>query len=128
MIFIVMKKLLLFLSLIIIASVVFTACKPSYPSSPTYRVMKKEDLEAFLVVTNHINARKVLSMPDEMYAIPTIEWIKDNFTPHLEQFLFDNQLRRPIDTENDCDKFAQYAVTVGHLMHHWAKVKPNNTA
>lgn len=122
-----MKKLLVLVS-VILAGLAITSCKPSYPASPTYKVVSRADLEAFIVVTNHLNVRKMLVLSDEAYAVPTIEWITKSYTPQLERFLFDNELRRPSDTENDCDKFAHYGVTVGHLMHHRATVKPKGTA
>jgi hypothetical protein len=105
----------------------FVGCKPSYPSSPSYKIVTAEEITNFIVDTNGIHALLGTLVPDTEYAIPTVEWIEKYYTPQLKQFLFDYQLNSPSSIENDCDKYAQYGLTIGHVMHHHAN-KPKNTA
>ena len=117
-----MKNIILFLAVIVL----ITGCKPKYPESPKYIVISGDDLRNFIVETNHINAGDCTLMVDNSYAVPTVDWIKESYTPILKQFLFDNQLDLYQSGKNECDKFSYYGVTVGHMMHFHSK-SPSNT-
>ena len=123
LIFIYMKNIILFLTM---AVIVLTGCKPKYPESPKYTIISGDDIRKFIVETNHVNAGDCTMMVDNSYAVPTIEWIKKDYTPIFKQFLFDNQLNSYEGGKNECDKFSYYGVTVGHMMHFHSN-SPANT-
>jgi len=104
------------------------SCKPKYPASPKYKVVSAEQIRNFIVSSNKVHTLYGEYAVDNEYAVPTVDWIKSNYTEHLKQFLFDYQLSRPSEGDNDCDKFAQYGITVGHIMHHHTANKPKGSS
>jgi hypothetical protein len=127
-----MKKYIWLLSLLPISFIIIyltmTGCTPKCQPSSTYVLMTGTEVGNFITYSNNIRSVGCALVPDISYAIPTEEWIEDQYTPYLKSFILKNKLVWSKDSENDCDKYSQYGVTVGHIMHYKAKGKPKETA
>jgi hypothetical protein len=127
-----MKK---FLSCLIVGiSLLFAGCSRTYESPSSYTIMEKDDVIKFIVETNRVEVMSNFILGnDALYAVPTLEWVKEHYTPNFKKFLFDNNLQTQLvsgysTNSNDCDKFSTYALTVGHLMHEKGQNRPRNAA
>jgi hypothetical protein len=122
-----MKKTFFCFWLCIIA-LTTTSCKSIYTASSTYTLMSGSNVKLFLTVTNKISIKNSMRMSDELYAIPTAEWVKNEFTPQFKKFLIKYNLMVFRTIENDCDKYSHYGRTVSRIMHKNIKNKPPYTA
>lgn len=127
-----MKKYLWLLSLLPILPaaiyLLFSGCAPSYKPSSEYVVWGNKEVVNFITQTNHIKSLNGYLAPDAVYAIPTEKWIKSQYSSQLSAFIAKNHLIWGKDSENDCDKYSQYGLAVGHIIHHRVKDKPKETA
>ena len=71
----------------------------------------------FITITNKIHTLRFSRYGDEYYALPTVKWIKEQFTPYYSDFLFKNNLRTFKEGANDCDKYALYVRACAHLLY-----------
>lgn len=115
MIFICMNIIKKFLLFTLISSMLLVgAC--SKKSSGTYTKVDAAKIEN--LVTNKVpHVIGSYSLRDEYYAVPDINWVKDQFSKQYYAFLFDNNLRTYVEGANDCDNFALYARSKGHTMY-----------
>lgn len=122
-----MKKFFAILLLIIFIST-FTACGKRTEGSPTYTVLTRNEVANFIEITNQVDGfSSHIYFNDDFYAVPTLKWVNEVYSPRLTKFLFDNDLLKYVKESNDCDDFSQYALTVAHMMHRYSTSRPKGT-
>ena len=110
-----MKKLIY---VFVVASLIgiFVGCD-SKKKTYDFKPIEKSEAIDFITYSNSIKPLACIRMNDKEYAIPTVQWIKDVFTPAYKDFLFKNNLRTARDSMNDCDKFTLHARSVGNVLY-----------
>lgn len=90
-----------------------------------YFLMESHQIRDFITETNHIHTQFFPQMNDDTYAVPSIDWINNEFTPALRKFYFKYNLYNEANNENDCEDLALYAEAVARILYHndSAKIK-----
>jgi hypothetical protein len=115
-------------TLTIILVIFLAACGKRYEGSQSYTVLTREQISMFIQVTNKVEVMENnLFLRDDLYAVPTLDWVNRVYSPQLTKFLFDNDLLKYTKESNDCDDFSQYALTVAHMMHRYSLNRPKGT-
>lgn len=126
-----MKQLIALLSLVFLLG-----CGPSVPPSPDYTQVTHTQVRNFLFVTNNVFVvADFYKFEDRSYAVPTLKWINEVYTPAFTKWLIDNGVTSEVKPnggysleDNDCEDFSDYAITVGRLLHRKNSNRPINTA
>jgi hypothetical protein len=125
-----MKRFISLLALLVF----LIGCGQAPSVSPAYIPMKTQQVSDFLFRTNNLSTINDVIV-DETYAVPTLKWVKEVYTPSLTQWLFDNGLLNDVMKQkgyipevNDCDDYADFAVTVARLRHRKNPDRPSWTS
>lgn len=126
-----MKRLIALVALLFLIG-----CGGNSPTPANYTKMTGQQVENFLFITNNVSVLNGFeTIDDRAYAVPTLKWVKDVYSPELTSWLFKNGITSQFNPqggyhaeENDCDDFADYGVIVGKLLHHHNTDKPAESA
>lgn len=94
-----------------------TGCDGKKKSVYEFRSLPKNEALDVLMYTNAIRPLKCFRMNDGVYAVPTVKWIKEVFTPEFKNYLFKNNLKTVRDNINDCDKYCLHARSVAAVLY-----------
>jgi hypothetical protein len=94
-----------------------TGCDGKKKSTYEFRSLPKNEALDVLMYTNAIRPLKCFRMSDKTYAIPSVKWIQEVFTPEFKNYLFRNNLKTVRDSINDCDKYCLHARSVASVLY-----------
>lgn len=65
-----------------------------------------------------------LSLTDEFYIAPTVNWVKNTYSDKLTKFLFDYNLNHWTKESSDCDDISRAAAVYSSILFHNSKNRP----
>lgn len=80
--------------------------------------MNQGEVFNFLYYTNNMRMAYGPQVTSTPYFVPTIEWIKKEYSPFLRNFLVKNGVSSSKNPENNCVKFSSYGLTAGYILHY----------
>ena len=120
-----MDKRIYFIGLwLLILCLVGVSCKTVTPTN-SFLAVDREEVVNFIVYTNHVKTFIGNETGDTYYAIPHVNWVKNQFAPKFRNFLWVNRLYYS-DEDNDCEDFVHYGITVGRLLYYETPGKLKN--
>lgn len=104
-------------------------CAPdsSKKNTVTNFQLTSTQVENFMSSTNDITILTALET-DEYYALPTLDWIKGDFSTAFASFKYQLAVSQWKSQANDCDDFARFAAFFAQYLHHNTPDKLSNTA
>ncbi len=120
----------LFVLVCLLAATFFSSCSPK-PADPMRQevvpigeyIFSREEV-AIILLTNGIST--TLTLTDDRYVAPTLEWLEKQYSDKLTKFLFDYNLHRWTQESSDCDDISRAAAVQASILFHNSKSRPKS--